>query len=58
MYVRIREDSGRPFFRNDEQRLLSPRGCIPAVEAAPDGRLVITTINPNKLLIYEASIRD
>jgi hypothetical protein len=31
---------------------------MPAVEAAPDGRLVIATINPNKLLIYEASVRD
>jgi glucose/arabinose dehydrogenase len=58
MYVRIREDSGRPFFRNDEQRLLEPRGCIPVVEAAPDGRLIIATINPNKLLVYDASVVD
>jgi len=57
-YVRIPEDTGRPFFRNDERALINPRGCIPAVEAAPDGRLVLATINPNELHIYETSVRD
>ena len=58
MYVRLREDSGRPFWRNDEQELDDPRGCLPVVTAAPDGRLVIATINPSRLYVYRLRQTD
>jgi hypothetical protein len=57
-YVRFAVDASRPLFRTDERALINPRGCIPAVEAAPDGRLVIATINPNRLFVYNVRLVD
>jgi hypothetical protein len=43
-----------PRSRNHEQELLAPSGCTAVVKAAPDKRLLVGTIKPQRLLVFRA----